>query len=201
MFIFIPLILIVASFAGIAFVVWKKVPYLKKLDTETVSNGSLLTDFFPEFVDGFRSLKFEEYKSLWFVELEKFLRKLRVISLKMERTADSMIKKVRKGNSLGVVTGNKTVVVEVEKKDVSRPKITQEFSLEDMKKEEQRFIIEIAKNPKDFKLYEVLGDLYVKMTNYSDAKESYDAAIELSPHNENLVKKRSQVLEKLLISD
>ena len=70
--------------------------------------------------------------------------------------------------------------------------------MEDMKREEQRMIIEIAKNPKDAKLYEVLGDLYIKMNNLLDAKESYEAAIELNPHSEELQKKRSQIVEKLV---
>ena len=68
-----------------------------------------------------------------------------------------------------------------------------------MKREEQKLIIEIAKNPKDSKLYEILGDLYVKMNNLSDAKESFEAAIELSPNSEILQKKLSQVIEKVVI--
>ena len=59
--------------------------------------------------------------------------------------------------------------------------------------------VEIAKNPKDSRLYEVLGDLYVKMNNFSDAKESFEAAMELSPHDEGLQKKYSQVLKKMVI--
>ena len=43
----------------------------------------------------------------------------------------------------------------------------------------------------------MLGDLYVKMKNFTDAKESYEVAIELDPGNEELKKKLSSVLEKL----
>ena len=67
-----------------------------------------------------------------------------------------------------------------------------------MKKEEQRLIIEIAKNPKSSSLYETLGDLYVKMNNFTDAKESYEAAIELDPSKEELKKKHSQAVENVL---
>ena len=80
-------------------------------------------------------------------------------------------------------------------KEQTVPRIT----MEDMKREEQGMIIEIAKNPKDSRLYEVLGDLYVRMNNFSDAKESFEAAMELSPHDEGLQKKYSQVLKKMVI--
>jgi predicted Zn-dependent protease len=59
--------------------------------------------------------------------------------------------------------------------------------------------MEIAKSPKDFILYETLGDLYSKMNNLSDAKESFEAAIELNPNNEVLQKKYSQVVKKMVI--
>ena len=46
-------------------------------------------------------------------------------------------------------------------------------------------------------LYEELGDLYAKMGDYRDAKESYEAAIELNSSGGELNKKLSQSLEKL----
>ena len=58
-------------------------------------------------------------------------------------------------------------------------------------------IIEIAQNPKDSRLYEKLGDLYVEMENWNDAKESYEAAIELNPTAEELKRKLSTALERL----
>ena len=46
-------------------------------------------------------------------------------------------------------------------------------------------------------LYEELGDLYAKMGDYRDAKESYEAAIELNSNNEELKKKLLRTLEAL----
>ena len=57
--------------------------------------------------------------------------------------------------------------------------------------------LEIDKNPKSATLYEELGDFYAKTENYQDAKESYEAAVELNPSDEALKKKHSQTLEKL----
>ena len=67
----------------------------------------------------------------------------------------------------------------------------------EFKKSEQRLIIEIAKNPKNPALYEELGDLYTTSRDYRDARESYEAAIELNSTDEELKKKLSSALEKL----
>ncbi|MBI2062312.1 MAG: hypothetical protein HYT64_01295 [Candidatus Yanofskybacteria bacterium] len=215
MFIFIPLALLLVSVAGISVVVYRKMPYLNKLTPESHLSaqtnvvGGVLADLLPELSEGFKGLKLKEYGNLWLIELEKFLRRLRVVSLKMDRISDSWIKKIRNKTpkedmnpvrSLARVEdaspteflgGLKHHQETTPRKDLG------EATSNGMKKEEQRLIIEIAKNPKDSKLYEILGDLYVKMNNLPDAKESFEAAIELSPHNEELQKKLSQVAEKL----
>src|SRR3989344_8297726 len=199
MFIFIPLTLILTSVVGISVIVFRKMPYLNKLIPEIHAGGDVFKDLFPEFSEGFKSLKLKEYWNLWLIEFEKFLRRLRVVSLKMDRISDSWIKKIRKGNISRVITSTSSEKQEIGV-SVIKPQSPLVATMEDMKKDEQRLIIEIAKNPKDFRLYEVLGDLYVKMNNLSDAKESFEAAMELSPHNEELQKKRSQTVEKMVIS-
>src|SRR3989344_3977525 len=206
MFILIPLILILGSVVGISIIIFRKMPYLNRLtpemhvSTQTGVWSDILTDLFPEFSEGFKGLKFREYGNLWLVELEKFIRRLRVFSLKMDRISDSWIKRIRRSIN-GFMKTVSDVVENVESSGVLVPMIqpVPAIILEDMKKEEQRLIIEIAKNPKDFKLYEILGDVYLKTNNLSDAKESYEAAIELNPHNEELQKKLSQLIEKMLI--
>lgn len=198
MFILIPLTLILASVVGISIIIFRKMPYLNKLTPETHVWGDVLTDLLPELSEGFKSLKLKEYGNSWLVELEKFLRRLRVVSLKMDRISDSWIKKIRKGNisrTTNSVISEKQEAEAPVMKSQSAPVIT----MEDMKRDEQKLIIEIAKNPKDSRLYEVLGDLYVSMNNLSDAKESYEAAIELSPSSEILQKKYSQVLKKMVV--
>ncbi len=189
---------------GVLVIVFRKMPYLNKLTPETHPPaqagvmGDILTDLFPELLKGFKSLKLKEYGHLWLIELEKFLRRLRVVSLKMDRISDSWIKRIR-GNISRATTPAATEKAEELGTPVFKVQPAPQTTLEEMKREEQRLIIEIAKNPKDAKLYEVLGDLYIKMNNLLDAKESFEAAIELNPHNEGLRKKHSQVLEKLVV--
>ncbi len=201
MFILVPLTLILASVIGISVIVFRKMPYLKKLtpEAEVGGAGDILTDLFPELSEGLKSLKLKEYRDMWLVELEKFIRRLRVVSLKMDRISDSWIKKIRKGNGSRTTAPVVVEKTEVLENPVIKAQAAPKITTEDMKREEQKMIIEIAKNPKDAKLYEVLGDLYIKMNNLPDAKESFEAAIELNPHNESLLKKRSQVVEKLVV--
>lgn len=191
MFILIPFLLILASAIGIFVIVWKKVPYLGKLTVADAQLGpSIWADFFPELTNGVNGTRLKHYRGVWLLELEKFLRRLRLMSMKMDRMSDSLIKKIRniterKHPSTGSGPAASSLAVPEEK-------------AEDLKREEQRLIIEIAKNPKNPALYEVLGDLYMKISNFVDAKESYEAAIELNPAKEELKKKHSQATESVV---
>jgi len=205
LFLIIPLTLLLASVIGISVIVFRKMPYLNKLTPETHLSAQagageqILTDLFPELLEGVKSLKLKEYGNLWLTEVEKLLRRLRVMSLKMDRISDSWIKKIRRGNSLRTRTSVVAEKIEDAINPISKTQPVPKITLEEMKREEQGLIIEIAKNPKDYKQYETLGDLYVKMNNLSDAKESFEAAIELNPLNEELQKKHSRVLKKMLV--
>ena len=209
MFIITPTLLFLASLSAISIIVWRKKLYIKKLVVVDgqLQNGStslsnkefffkLLNEMFPEMVETFKNIKFSEYKDSWLVEAEKFIRRLRLLSLRMDRLSATLIHKIRKVNN------DKPVIVDIDTKPLEASLVVpavdaKENNSELWKKEEQRLIIEIAKNPKSPKLYDGLGDLYIKMGDYSDAKESFEAAMELDPNNEDLKKKLSLVLEKL----
>src|SRR3989344_5572780 len=110
MYLLIPFTLIIASAGGIAFIVWRKLPRLEELaeieSNSTAagnSNGSLESgwrhvfyDLCPEIWNWAKGVKVKEYKEMWLVETEKLLRRLRGVSLKMDRFSDSLIKKIRK---------------------------------------------------------------------------------------------------------
>ncbi len=217
MFIIIPLALIIFSLIAIFFIVYKKLPQLKSIspiggDSSVPSKYNLFSvnsfnDFFPEIADYLRRIKIHEYKNTWLTEVEKILRRLRLVSLKMDRFSDHLIKKIRKvGDSRPKINAMQELrtsePVAEQPVKVIKDKLLQDkpavVSIESLKSEEQKLIIEIAKNPKDYRLYETLGDLYMKMENFGDAKESYEAAKELNPHSEVLVKKHSQAVEKMI---
>lgn len=227
MFIIIPLVLILGSLAAIFFIIYKKLPQLKNISLPDGNTGSvsqdlgspsrnykklsvkLFNDFFPEITEQIGKIKFREYKNAWLAELEKILRRLRVASLKIDRFSDHLIKKIR---TVGDTRPKIRAAEETKEETIQQPaKIIQNKPLghspmgepvleniESLKSEEQKLIIEIAKNPKDYRFYELLGDLYVKMENFGDAKESYEAAKELNPHSEVLAQKHSQAVGKMV---
>ena len=203
-FILIPLALILASAGGILFIVWRKLPRLEELAETGSTNGAsaesgwrhVFYDLCPEVWNWAKGVKVKEYKEMWLVETEKLLRRLRVVSLKMDRFSDSLIKKIRKRANRPAAEFESA-----SGKQGPVPSAQREGNIgtgaAEFKKNEQRLIIEIAKNPKNAALYEELGDLYSGAGDYKDAKESYEAAIELNSNNEELKKKLSLSLEKL----
>ena len=201
MYLLIPLVLILASAIGIFVIIWRKVPYLRKLSVADIQpSPGIWADLFPELSEGLNSDRLKHYRLVWLSELEKFLRRLRLISLKIDRMSDSMIKKIRnfterKHESL---REDMKPVRSLARAKSAGPKDLGETTSNGMKMEEQKLIIEIAKNPKNPDLYEVLGDLYMKMAGYTDAKEAYEAAIGLAPSKEELKVKHSQAAEKVL---
>jgi len=217
LFLIIPLSLILGSILAIAIIVGRKSQYIKKLaiaDMSAQAEGvaqsgvssknftvRLFSELAPEMVGSFKKLKFYEYREAWLMELEKFLRRLRLLSLRIDRMSDSLISKIRKGYQNGHPAAldaphesSSALIPTIQVKTVPAPIVN---DLEALRKEEQRLIIEIAKNPKDAGLYDTLGDLYIKMGEYTDAKESFEAAMELDPSNQDLKKKHSYALEKL----
>src|SRR3989344_3705349 len=121
MFILVPLVLMLVSAIGISFMFFRKIPYLNKLTPETHLSArtgtavAILNDLFPELSEVFKNLRLKDYWNPWLVETEKLLRRLRVISLKMDRISDSWIKKIRRNNVSRITTqvvSEKTEVVE-----------------------------------------------------------------------------------------
>lgn len=214
MFLFIPILFLVLSSIGAVVIVFRKKNYLNKLsvlnmagnDSNSVTGFSWKAygiDFFPEIKTLIDKIEFSRYRAGWLIEMEKFLRKARVLSLRMDRISDVMINKIRRihlNDKLNGHVSSEPETVEITEDivgDSTTDRAGSVMSTTFLKNEEERLIMEIAKNPKDWSLYEKLGDLYVEMNNFVDGKESYEAAIELSPQNESLKQKLSSVLEKM----
>lgn len=77
-------------------------------------------------------------------------------------------------------------------------KITPAGSIETKNRLENLLIERIAVNPKDIEAYERLGEYYMEIKSYADAKECYKQVIKLDPTNRN-VKYRMRRLENLLV--
>ncbi|HVZ10819.1 MAG TPA: tetratricopeptide repeat protein [Candidatus Paceibacterota bacterium] len=197
MFILIPAVGIIASLAGIAYIVSRKMPYLKKLSPDIHERGeTIFHDFFPEIVDWTRTIHLKEIRQAFLRETEKAVRRLRIASMKIDTAADNLIKRIRREHASGKME-LQTLTEEAMMPAVpAAPSLPAAPTMEDLKAKEQQLIIEIAKNPKDIELYIALGDLYLEMHNTEEAKESYEAALALDPSNPELARKYSQLLKK-----
>lgn len=200
MYLIIPLT-IAALFIFIVFcVVWRKFPYLKKLSEPAVVSPSpnevsllvFLSEFFPEIVQYVKKIDLNSHKNNLLKEFEKFLRRLRVTSLKLDRFTNSLLAKIK----TEVLKNEEQPVVEFKELPVTQ-NVRRENPAEKYKREEQLLIIEIARNPKNPELYKKLAEVYVALKNFSDAKESLEAALELDPADEKIKEKLEEV-KKLL---
>lgn len=198
MFIILPLIFIAGSAVGVFVIIRRKMPYLKKLTPENNEIGeSVLHDFFPELMAWIGQIDLAEIKQHALRELEKFLRKLRVATLKVDHISDSLIKNIRRAhlnNHIEHVIADEKAAEPAPKTEPAKDPKT--VMMEDLKTQEQKLIIEIAQNPKDPKLFEVLGDLYLKLENLQDARDAYEAALGLNPNDQGIARKYSRLLKK-----
>lgn len=198
MFLFIPLATTLLSLFAIFFIAWRKFTYLKKISEPAGAtiekNGfaNFFSDLFPEIVYRYKKLDFEAYKSSLLKELEKLLRRLRLISLKIDRLTNSLLWKIKRESDKN--GSKKAIEFKTETETISPKK---ENLAESLKREEQQLIIEIAKNPKNPELYKKLADVYIALKNFPDAKESLEAALELDSEDRQ-TKERLEGIKKNL---
>lgn len=189
----------------------RKFVYLKKLSPEIVDetvaangnggNQNFWAEFFPGLAAKLEKSKWQKYKLAFLTEFEKFLRKLRLVFLKIDTLTNKLIQKIRqvllyheKITSEKLNTGSVMVQGDIQ----VRPDI---ISVPDktkiLREEEHQLIIEIAKNPRDAELYKELGKICVRLGEISDAVESFTKALELDPEDDEIRGKLERAKKRL----
>lgn len=202
MFLIIPIIFILVSVLGIFYIFWKKTPYLRRLSSDPSSDSLGYSNFFESLFPGFfqflGKIDLGEYKQLWMGEFEKFVRRLHIVSLRLDNFTNKLLHKIKTQNGSYQEKNGLGKIGRVIN-DESRDGIisVQENSLEVLKKEEQRLITEVAKDPKNFDFYKKLGELYIKMGSMKDAEESFEAALELNPQDLEIKTKLDKISKRL----
>lgn len=197
----IPLGFALIAFIGVVVIVWRKMPFLRKLTPEAHEVGDTwLHDMAPEAITWLRNIHWQEYKQKFLVELEKLIRRWRLLMSVADRASDRLVKKVRRGHQEAArqVQEQQAQVIESVKEE--EDKDSEELNMDDpdqLKQKEQSLIVQIAQNPKDAQLYSELARVYAKLRNYADAVESLKAAVKLKPEDESFTK-RLEVAKKRL---
>lgn len=201
-FFLIPFCIFLASLLLTARVIARKFVYLKKLTPEALEGSAAVqenfwAELFPELAGLLKKIKVREYGVALLAEFEKFLRRLRLISLKIDTLTNRLIHKVRRSTVYHEEILTKEAEVNNEREAEMSSQTGNGAKKNDLKEEEQRLIIEIAKNPKEAELYKELGDIYVKTGEWSDAVESFKKALELDPEDESVKNKLEQASKRL----
>lgn len=198
MFFIIPFGIFIISITAICWIISRKFVYLKKLAPEVIELSSetqkgFWEEFFPGFAARFSGSKIRELRLNFLAEFEKFLRKLRLLSLKLDTATGHLLHRVRKS----VVRHEGILNVEAAARIERVETLNGNGRSKDWKEEEQRLIIEIARSPKDVQLYKKLGNIYIKIEEWHDAAESFKKALELNPEDETTRNKLTRLLKKL----
>jgi len=212
-------LLIGFSLIGLAIIIYRKVPSLANLSKEEM----VILGRKKGIIERLREIDFKQHWLNFIISLEKFLRRLKIVFLKVENLLNRWIVYLRNRSQImsqkskewvkqkeakrrrpekEEVTHKTRAEIPVRiKKEESEVKIEQdededEISLSELKKpiqEEQKWIDLIIENPKNITAYKFLGLLYWKQHNYADAKASLETAVRYGSKD----KKVKEILKQL----
>lgn len=205
MFLVVPLIIFVISSGIVFFISFRKLGYLKKLNTVhdsgtisvvDVTVSQFLHQMFHEVFDYFHRVDIAAHKSSFLLEFEKFLRKTRLAFLKVDNLSNSLIHKIRASHLQEAQKSQEKIEAQkISDQSVPAEDIVVNLSV-DLKKREHDLIIEIAKNPKNPVFYKNLGDLYIETKQWRYAHESFASALKLDPTIKG-VKRKLELSDKM----
>ncbi|MEK7616071.1 MAG: tetratricopeptide repeat protein [Patescibacteria group bacterium] len=196
MYIIIPIGILVLALGGIAYIVGRKLVYLRKLTPEAISNppptaATFWEGLFPEVVSLWSKINWREYRIKATTESEKLLRRLRLFFLKIESITHEWSLRLRKSTKK-----HEEILVQEEEVKLEEAAVPV-VPIVDPKEEEQHLIMEIAKDPKDPLLYIRLGDIYLKTGDKENARASFETVLQLDPENWYAKGKLKQLPQKI----
>lgn len=170
MFFWIPLILVFGGVAGIGYIVWPKFREVKMKGDLPEIKEDFWHLMFPELIQFFNLVqsRFKVFKQNVAVDYEKFLRRIRILSLRTDNFVNKLLEKRQKNG------------IKKEFKEANGHSNGQAINAY-FKVKENNLIAEISKNPKDKNLYKSLAALYMESKMYDDAEEAYNVVLELDP--------------------
>lgn len=195
----------IALVAAIVLVVmvWRKMPYLRKLTPESHEVGdTVVHDLAPEAVDWLRGIPWRQYLHRTLAELEGWLTRLRTAMFALGKVSDTALKSVRRAGQQAAKS-HEVAVTKLEEEKKEREQVVErdldEVDMDDpeeLKAEEQRLIVAIAQNPKDHALYSDMARVSLRLHSYQDAVEALEQAVRLEPGNEQYLKRLERAKRK-----
>jgi len=195
MFIFIPLILIAVSLFGIGFIILPKLRVLKNDDKSSYQlepGQSFWRLMLPELFSFIDRIDFKSYKKAVLTDIEKFLRRIKILSLKIDNSINRWLEQRPKISNGGDFSKVKVGEEEKTEDNINKERADKNNSV--FKNKEKELITKISQNPKDKELYKTLGALYLEYNDLLDAKAVFDVVLELDPND----KEAKEALKKLV---
>ncbi len=192
MFFIIPLVIfIIAIFVG-GYVIYIKLPYLRKVSPEVMMTSHTHQGFWAELVPSLFGPNVRQNLRKSFVEFLKSLSQVSQWIRKVWQTFDSLTDKIggvlrRKGNETAATAVSEMVSIQMSKSVTDK---------ESIKHQEQDLIIQIAQNPKNPQLYEKLGKIYLELGEIDDARQSFMQALEFDPASVSIKQELDKILKK-----
>lgn len=230
-YIIIPPILIVLSLAGIVYFLMKKAPQMAELAKKEEEAKQKEADdlmerrgFIRRTTARVRGINWAGMKNSILSFMEKIMRRLRLIFLKLENSFRKMSEWIRTRRSrtqekiedkieekkeeerkiearrIEIIMPTDSILKEEEKiiRPIISDKVVSPHSRTEMKDRLEDLLIDrIAVDPRDVEAYERLAEYYFEVGNYSDAKECYKQVIKLDPKNRN-VRYKMRRLERII---
>ncbi|MBU1289971.1 hypothetical protein KJ756_01780 [Patescibacteria group bacterium] len=209
--------LITFSLIGLGVILYRKIPVLANLSEEEI----MILSRKKGVIERFRGIDYKQHGFNLMIFLEKLLRRIKIVFLKIENLLNKWIKGLRtqsqimaqkskewirqremKRREKQTVSSDKTndevsIRINDKKEDDSQfEKKMDEMALDDLKKpikEEQKWIDLIIENPKNITAYKFLGLFYWKQHNHADAKASLEMAVKLGSKD----KKVKEILREM----
>lgn len=167
---------------GIGHIILPKIKEVRRKEGLPEIKESFWRLMMPEFFNVWDKIDFPGFKKSILSDYEKFLRRVKILSLKTHNLSDKLLEKRQKAD------------LKPEFKEIDNgPKPVNIY----FKTRENNLIAEIAKNPKDKRLYKVLGALYLENQMFEDAKEVFSVVLELDP-NEIEAKETLEKIGKMM---
>lgn len=203
---FSPLLLAVLSFSGICLIIAKKIPILRSLPQNGESfryfSGGFLVSL-PRKLSGAAS---KDALIAFFGFLEKRLRQLKIVVLKIDNKITALIKKLRerilhhenvkesgaisrpaigeKSSPDGLKTVNPAIDRGVFKDGVRQTEIKK--GVDGIKINEEQWLEILSKDPANIDAYKELGKIYLLTNRPEEARETLAFALKLNPQDEEI---------------
>jgi len=191
---FIPYLIIILSLIGLACIIYRKIPTLIKLPLEPAENGAPDVSLREKTVNIIKALAHPNYWLVFLGWLEKSLRKIRILFLKLDNFFISLIAKSRE-KSHEMAIKSREWMSERRMKKIDKLKMLADLRRTSEEKEEMLLSI-LKQNPRDIKAYKELGALYLEQNNLHDAEAAFKEALRINPEDEIAILKLEEIKTK-----